>query len=218
MSVTLPQQAEIGPVITGAHIEQSLIDLLKEWMPGYLCECERKLGVEAGDTPWPRGWAITGRDLEKFVSDQLPCVVVMAGGVTVRPRASGSPGSLTGVWNVDVGIIVNAAWGYKSRWIAQLYERVISLVVLQRPLVLDDTHIGVVDFAGEAYDELTFPDTRTYSASVGVITVEVENFMWRDGGPPPEAQPPSDPTVPWEPWTEVREVDITVLNQPEGIR
>ena len=78
--------------------------------------------------------------------------------------------------------------------------------------MLDDTHIGVVDFAGEGYDELTFPDTRTYSASAGKFTVEVEDFMWRDGGPPPDAQPPSDPTVPFVPWTEVREVDIQVTN------
>ena len=97
--------------------------LLKEWLPGYLCECERKVGAEVGSTPWPKGWAITGRDLEKYVSDQLPCVVVMAGGVTTRPRVSGSNGSMTGVWDVDIGIILNAAWGYMARWQAQLYER-----------------------------------------------------------------------------------------------
>lgn len=212
MSVTLPQQAEIGPIITGGHVERALVDLLKEWLPSYLCECERKVGAEVGSTPWPRGWAITGRDLEKYVSDQLPCVIVMAGGVTTRPRVSGTNGSMTGVWDVDMGIILNAAWGYLSRWYAQLYERAISLVVVQRPLVLDDTHIGVVDFAGEGYDELSFPDTRTYSASAGKFTVEVEDFMWRDGGPPPDAQPPSDPTVPFVPWTEVRDVDIEVTN------
>lgn len=212
MSVTLPQQAEIGPVITGGVVERELVKVLKDWLPGYLCECERKLGAEPGSTPWPKGWAITGRDLEKYVSDQLPCVIVMAHGVTTPPRRTGSPGSMTGVWNVDVGVIFNAAWGYLSRWHAQLYIRAIVLTLTQRPLVLDGTHAAVVDFEGEAYDELTFPDTRTYSASVAVFTIEVEDMMWRDGGPPPAAEPPSDPTMPWVPWTEVREVDIEVTN------
>lgn len=212
MSVTLQQQAEIGPVITGGLIEGKLVDVLRVWLPAYLCECERKLGAEPGSTPYPRGWAVTGRDLEKYVSDQLPCVVVLAGGVTSPPRRTGSPGRMTGVWNVDVGVIFNAAWGSLSRWHAQLYMRALALCLLQRPLVLDDTHTAVVDFAGEAYDELTFPDTRTYSASVGVFTIEVEDMMWRDGGPPPAAVPPSDPTIPLLPWTEAQEVDVSVTN------
>lgn len=212
MSVTLPQQAEIGPIVTGGVIETGLLDLLKDWLPAYLCACEQALGVEPGSTPYPRGWAITGRDLEKYVSDQLPCVVVMSSGINPPVRRGGSPGCMTAVWSMDAGVIFNAAWGYRSRWLAQLYVRAIALTLLQRPLVLGDGHTGVVDFTGEAYDELTFPDTRTYSASVAVFTIEVEDMMWRDGGPPPAAVPPSDPTIPFEPWTQVREVDIEVTN------
>jgi hypothetical protein len=207
-------QAVIGPLITGADIERLLTDTLKEWMDPYLSEMAQRRGEDT--PPSPRGWAITGRDLQKYTSDQLPCIVVMAGGVTVRPRRGGSPGSTLATWQVDIGAIVNAAWGYRARALAQFYVRAISLILCQRPLPVDDTHSAAADFTGESYDELDFGDTRTYSASVGVFTVTVEDMMWQGGGPPPPASPPEDVTVPWEPWTTVREVDITVTNVPIG--
>ena len=210
MSVKAPQ-ADIGPFITGGDVEQALIDTLKLWLPAYLMEGERKHGLTPGDIPAPRGWAITGRDLQKFTSDQLPCIVVMAGGIIVKPLARGYPGSTTATWSVDVACIFNAAWGRMSRKHSQLYVRAITLVLLQRPL---EGLACVVDFNGELYDELDFSDTRTYSAAVGAFTVEVEDMLWRDGGPPPYVEPPDEPAEPFDPWTEVTDTDVSVTNTP----
>lgn len=209
MSVTATQ-AEIGPFVTGGDVEQALIDTLQHWLVPYLREGEDKHGLPRGDIPEPRGWAITGRDLQKFTSDQLPCVVVLAGGIVVKPLSQGYPGKTTSVWHVDVGVFFNAAWGRKSRQHAQLYVRAMSLCLVQRPL---EGVAGVVDFTGEQYDEVDFAETRTYSAAVAQFTIEVENMMWRDGGPPPEVSPP-DTDEPFEPWTEVAETDVEVTNTP----
>ena len=35
-------------------------------------------------------------------------------------------------------------------------------------------------------------------------------MMWRDGGPPPCALPPDDPTIPFEPWTRCEKTDVEV--------
>ena len=211
MSVIPATQAEVGPFVTGGDVEKAIIATLKAWLPSYLADGERKHDLTPGDIPTPRGWAVTGRDLQKYTSDQLPCIVVMAGGIIVKPLSQGSPGSTTAVWQVDVGAIFNAAWGDTSRQHAQLYVRAVALTLLQRPL---EGLPAAVDFNGEQYDELDFSDTRTYSAAIGAFTVEVEDVLWRSGGPPPYVTPPVDPEAPFDDWTTVTETDVTVEHTP----
>lgn len=199
-------------MVTGADVEAGVLATLRDWLPAYLSEGERKHGMTAGATPIPKGWAITGRDLAKLVSDQLPCIVIMAGGITARPVKQGSPGKLTATWGIDVGTVFSAAWGRSSRAHAQLYARAIHLVLSQRPI--QDLGPCEVDFVGEVYDEIDFADTRTYSASVASFDIEVDVIAWADGGPPPPAAPPIDPTVPFDPWVTVTETDTEVVNQP----
>jgi hypothetical protein len=204
------EQSVIGPIITGADVEHAILDTLHKWVPSYLRECEHARYMKVGDLPEPKGWLITGRQLEKFTSDQLPCIIVMAGGIVVKPLASGYPGMMTCVWHVDVGTIWNAAWGKMSREHAQLMVRCIALTLIQRPL--EGGLAGVVDMTGERYDEIDFGDTRTYSAAVAQFTVEVEDVMWRAGGPPPWVEP-GDPGA-FGPWTEVTETGVTVEAVP----
>jgi len=211
MSAPPATQAEIGPFVTGADVEQAIMQTLKLWLPSYIAEGERAHGLTPGDIPAPRGWALTGRDLEKYTSDQLPCIVVMAGGIVVKPLATGYPGKVTAVWVCDVGCIFNAAWGRTSREYAQLYVRAISLALVQRPL---EGLAAVVDITGEQYEEDDFSQTRTYSLAVAQFVIEMEEMMWRSGGPPPFVDPPTDPTAPYTDWTEVATTDVTVDNTP----
>jgi hypothetical protein len=208
MSATV--RADIGPVITGADVERAVLDTLKLWLESYLRECEHRRGEPVGALPAPRGWLVTGRGLEKFTSDQLPCVIVMSGGIVVKPTPHAYPGALTCVWHLDVGTIWNAAWGTLSREHAQLMVRAMTLTLLQRPL---GDLAAVVDFTGERYDELDFAETRTYSAAVAQFTVEVEEALWRDGGPPPFATP-GEPASPFDPLTVVTETGVTVEQLP----
>lgn len=203
-------RAEIGPMVTGADVEDAILATLKDWLPAYICEAERDHQMEVGSTPWPKGWAITGRDLQKLNSDQLPCLVLMAGGVLTPPRKEGPPGVYTATWGVEIGSVFNAAWGRSSRRHAQLYAAAIRTCLIQRPMpALGEV---VVDPRGEVYDEMDFADSRTYSASVVSFDVEVRGMGWDSGGPPPAAAPPTDPTVPFEPWVTVTDVEIDVRN------
>ena len=208
-------RAEVGPSITGADVEGAVIATLRHWLPSYLADVEEKHGLERGSTPWPRGWAVTGRDLAKLNSDQLPCVVVMTGGILEAPRKEGAPGVLTCRWSLNVGAIFAAAWGGKSRAHAQLYVRAISLVMIQRPLEGVD---AVVDFRGETYDEMDFESSRSYSASIANFNIDIREVVWADGGPPPYVTPPDDPSQPFDPWVTVTETDIdleNVITQPD---
>jgi hypothetical protein len=201
--------AEVGPMITGGDVELAVVDVLKEWMPAYICEGERKRHWAVGSTPWPKGWAITGRDLQKLNSDQLPCIVVMSGGVIQPPRKSGAPGALDAVFDITVGSVFSTAWGRNSRERMQLFTLCARLILQQRTWLASG-----VDFRGETYDEMDFGSSRTYSAGVASFNVLVRNVSWADGGPPPDAAPPTDPHVPFAPWVEVVDTEIEVDHYP----
>jgi hypothetical protein len=210
MSITA-QRAEVGPMVTGGDVEAAVMVTLRDWLPAYLAEAERQHGLPAGDTPPPRGWAITGRDLQKLNTDQLPCIVVMAGGIVQPPVKEGPPGAYTAIWGVDIGTVFSAAWGRASRRSCQLYARAVHLCLEQRSLALPGC---AVDWRGEVYDELDFESSRSYSASVVSFNVEVREVAWAAGGPPPDAPAPGDPTVPFDPWVTVADTDVTVENTP----
>lgn len=210
MSATIAR-AQVGPMIGGDDIEAAIIETLKAWLPAYICQGERERGWEVGKTPWPKGWAITGRDLQKLNSDQEPCIVIMAGGITSPPLRQGAPGSMLATWGVSVGSVFNAAWGRASRRHAQLYAVAIRTCLTQRSL--EETSVGikaVIDPLGETYDEMDFAESRSYSTSIASFTVTVDGIGWTSGGPPPDADPPVDPTVPFEPWVEVVSTDVLV--------
>jgi hypothetical protein len=203
--------AEVGPMVTGGDIEDGILGLLQEWLGPYICEAERQHGLTAGDTPWPRGWAITGRDLQKLNSDQLPCVVLLAGGIAAPPRKEAGLGAYSATWGVELAVVFEAAWGRDSRRRAQLYARAMQLVVQQLPLVVQGQPTEV-DWRGELYDEMDFASSRSYSAAVCSFNVTCREVAWANGGPPPDAQPPTDATLPFTPWVEVVETDTTVEN------
>lgn len=203
----------IGPTITGGDVEDAVLECLQAWLPAYVCEVERQHGLDAGSTPYPRGWAVTGRDLGKLTSDQLPCVVLLAGGIVNAPVKESGRGVYTATWGVELGVVFEAAWGRTARRRAQLYARAIQLTLEQRPMLALDQPL-VVDWRGEAYDEMDFESSRSYSASVCSFNVQCREVAWANGGPPPPAAAPSDPTLPFEPWLTVTDTWVTVENTP----
>ena len=204
---------EVGPMVTGGDIEDAVLAQLKEWLPRYLVAGEEQHGKAAGSIPVPKGWAITGRVLDKLLSDQLPCVIVLAAGVGPSGTRREGTGVLAGDWTVGVGVMFNAAIGRESRRHAQLYARAVQLALQQMPLHALGQPCKV-DWRGESYDELDFAQSRTYSASVVNFNVYCREVATTDGGPPPAAVPPSDPTVPFVPWVEVSKTEVAVEPQP----
>ena len=203
----------VGPMVTGADIEDAVLECLRSWLPGYLCEWERQHEITPGSTPVPRGWAITGRDLQKLLSDQLPCVVLLAAGIVSPPRKEAGVGIYTATWGVDIGVVFNAAWGRDSRRRAQGYARAVQCALEQRPMLALDQPLAV-DWRGERYDEQDFADSRSYSISLCSVNVQCREVAWAAGGPPPDADPPVDPTVPFDPWVLVSDTETTVENVP----
>lgn len=208
--------AEVGPMISGGDVELAVQRTLAAWLPAYLCEYERQHGLDVGRTPWPKGWARVGRNLQKLNTDQLPTVVLMAGGILNPPQAYGSTRAWRATWTLDVGVVISNAWGSNpggARDHAHTYAAAIRTLLGQRPL---DGLAAAVDFRGEAYDGDDFSTSRTFAVAAVSFAVEVEAIGWANGGPPvtPDVDPPVDPTDPLDPWVRVRETEETVVKQP----
>lgn len=222
MSTDTLTPAEVGPMVSGFMVEMSVETTLRAWLPAYICEAERKHQLTAGEIAWPKAIAHSGTDLEKMAQDQLPCLVIMSGGIVSAPVRTAMPvsvggkfslpaGNLAATFSLEVASIFNAAWDTYARRNVQLYAVAVRDCLLQRPLV---TLGAAVTLKGEGYDELDFERTRTYAASVVSFDVAVDAVAWTDGGPPPDAVPPTDPTQPFTPWPVVQDVDVDVSKQP----
>ena len=230
MPVVAQTRADVGPMVSGYAIEAAVELTLRNWLTAYLCEAERQHGIEAGLTAWPKGWAHTGSDLEKFAQDQLPCIVIMAGGIVNRPVYQAMPaaigriavprGNMTATFVVEVAVILNAAWDRTSRRSSQLYVAALRTCLQQRPLDVPDEFTfdltAEIREVGEEYDPLDFERTRTFAAAGVKVDVSVENVGLTDGGPPPDATPPIDPTHPFDPWQQVSSTDVEVNKRPLG--
>jgi hypothetical protein len=215
-------RAEVGPMVSGYLVEMAVENTLRDWFTAYLCEAERVHGFTPGLISWPKGWAHSGSDLQKFAPDQLPCFVIMSGGIVDKPIRSAMPatpgnkfaipsGNLTARFGIEVASIFNAAYSESARADAQLYAVAVRECLLQRPFA---DLACTVELRAEGYDELDFERTRTYAAAVTSFYITVEDVGWTAGGPPPDAVPPPDPTQPFEPWPQVADTDVTVSKRP----
>lgn len=212
MSVMPATVAEVGPMISGADVELAVKDTLRDWLPSYIAEYERQHGLQAGATPVPRGWVFTGRDAAKRSEDQFPCIIIMSGGISEKPRKEGGRGTLTAIWRVWVTAAFGASTEASSRRHAQAYANALHTLLLQRPVAIGDG--ATVDWLEESYDEIDFESSRGYSASYVGFNLEVRGVGWADGGPPVYVTPPTDPTDPFDPWPTVTSTDTTVDKQP----
>lgn len=221
---TIPflERAEVGPMVSGYLVEMAVEQTLRDWFTAYLCEAERQHGLDAGSIAWPRGWGHSGTDLQKFAPDQMPCFVIMSGGVTDKPVRTAMPatpgnkfalpaGNLTAKFRIDVASIFNAAYSDSARRDVQLYAVAVRQCLLQRPF---ESLACTVDVVEEGYDGLDFERTRTYAAGGVAFDITVESVGWTAGGPPPDATPPVDPTQPFPPWAQVQDTDVSVDKRP----
>lgn len=203
----------VGPTVTGGDIEDAALELLKDWLPRYLAAVEDQHGEERGKTPTPRGWGVTGQDWQKLIPDQLPCIILLAGGLRNPPEKEGGQGVLRATWGLGLIAFLSTAWGRESRRRCQWYARAIHLTLEQRPF----SALGqpcAVRLRDEKYDQVDFPDSRTYAAALCAFDVHCREVAWANGGPPPGVQPPADPTEPFSPWVQVTDTEVDVINNP----
>jgi hypothetical protein len=222
MSNLAPFASAIGPIVTGAEVEQAALDVLRRWSSTYLAHLEVQHGLEPGALPRLRAWT-TAPEFEKWPEDQLPAVLLVSPGISEEPLPDGA-GYYRVRFSLGVAVIVSAASLADTARLAKWYGAVMRTILLQHQSL--EGFAGGITWVDENYDDVPSEDTRTLGASQSIFAVEVRGFARRWNGPatpfrlpgddpdgPPSEPPPLGP-MPDDPIIET--VEVLTTNQTEG--
>lgn len=198
-------------IVTGDDVEQWVMTLVHRWIGTYLSEVERQHGVEAGTLQRPRGWSI-GPTADKFPEDQVPCVILISRGWARNPRMDGA-GHYAAFFDMALGVVCSARTEKETRLMAMWYTAALATLLAQRQSLdgnADGTEVIIADWT-----ELPYDDQRSLALAVVGFVVQVENSFSSRAGPLTPDDPLDPDTLPWPPWQDVQEYEITVDNVKE---
>jgi hypothetical protein len=203
------QGSIFGQIVTGWDVEQWVLDLLERWTSTYMSEVERQHGMVAGTLARPRSFVRT-ISFDKLPEDQLPAVMVISTGLAGPPKTSGE--TIRASWAVGIGVVCSARTQDEAKRNASFLTAALRDLFKQRPSL--DGHALGTDWAIEAYDDLTFDDTRSLAGGRLVFAIEVGDVVSVNAGPATPDVPLDPDTLPWPDWQQVEEVDLDVEADP----
>lgn len=202
-----------GRLISGAEVERRIAAFIRDvdedaggsWLETYFGEVARVEGyVERGEHLERPLDVVPASDLDRWPESQLPILVVVSPGILGKPERMGN-GSYRAPYSIQLAPIVSADWEGSTRRLAQAHALACRALVLQHKSMggLADE----VEWLGERYDAIAFPETRTLQAGMVAFTVWVPDSVTDLGGPvAPLPTPEVDPGA----WPEATLVDVTV--------
>lgn len=197
-------------MLSGRHVEQAVIETCVNWGEEFVSEAERQFGIPPRAVPVPAEGQFTSKstEFEKWPEDQTPAVLVLAPGLTGKPRREADR-SLTAPVAVGLGFLCGTGHGSgANRELAQLYAAAYCELMLRKPLTLVGVPLGVdsVEYIDERYNDIPGNRERMLGAARLVFVVNVKN--WRSlKGQPPEAEPRPDPyQTPGPEWPRVETI------------
>jgi hypothetical protein len=188
------------------EVEDAIIAVLRKWLPTYMSEVERQIGLAAGFYTRPFYSSYTTRtDFEVWPEDMLPVVSVEGLGVEDDPKRDGR-GRIRARYAVGVVNVCSSNDALYVREYASRMGAAIRAALLQHQSLefgLDGTVRGVT-FVGSRPNRLASQDERTIRDYRQLFIVEVGDVLTRGAGPvAPDADPPVDPTTPLPEWPTV---------------
>lgn len=199
-----PFTTAIGRMVSGTHVEAAALAVLRKWSSTYLAHAERESGRAIGSLPRVKAWT-TSPTFDKWPEDRLPCVLLVAPGLTGSPVADGE-GSYRASFSLGFAVITSADTMARTAELAKLYCAALRTCLVQHQS-LEGFAAGLV-WLDETYDDLPAEDGRSLGAAQALFAVEVRQLSRRWNGPatpwggdpqnPPDHEPgePPDPQDP----------------------
>lgn len=189
-----------GRIITDDQVEDAVLATLSKWLPTYMAEVERQVGLDEGYYERPPAGSYTVRSrFDKWPEEMLPLVIVIATGVADDPSPEGR-GKFRAEFEIGVACVVSSIDIPSSRRYANRMGAAVRAALIQHQsldLAIDESVRGV-DWLGERNNELPQPEPgdRTIWANRQLFNVEVGDVLTKAAGPiSPDPLP--DPNDPW---------------------
>lgn len=192
-----------GTLFSPAWLENSVLELLRLWMPAYLGELERQQDRDE-HLPGIASWGADS-DLVRWPEQTPPAVMVASPGL-IAPPVRDEDGIYRGTYGLEVGVLVASISKAPARRLAGDYGAAVIGALLQQSL---GEPVDGVKWVGQAIDELPQNKSRSLAAVTNEFHVEIEDLVTDLDGP---AEPPDDPYEPSPDDPEVDEgaVDVTL--------
>jgi hypothetical protein len=176
-----------GNILTASRIEENAIQTLVTWVPTYLREVERQLGVEIGSTPVPEHFS-NRNSFDYLPGEKYPKVVAISPGLANRPEANGG-GQYRALWRLGIGTVLAA----QDEVVANLWAKTYGAAI--RKIFIDKQSLGGIATAIRWEDE-EYPDlpiavqNQLFKAAAVYFTVDCEDVATKWSGPTsPDEEP-----------------------------
>lgn len=187
-----------GSIIPDDIVEDAVVATIRKWLPTYMAEVERQLGLEPGYYKRPEYGAYTVRaDFDKFPEEMLPLVVIVSPGILDDPPKRGPNKTYSANFQINTTCIVSSTDQVETRRFASRMGAALRAVLVQHQS-LDKgiaERVQGVTWIGERNNELPTEDERTIWANRQIFLVEVDDILSKIPGPrvPDADDYPPDP-------------------------
>lgn len=205
-----------GPIHTDDQVEDAVLATLQKWLPTYMSEVERQLGLTVGYYQRPFESSYTARtDYEAWPEEMMPVVSVEGLVIEDDPRRDGR-GMMSGKFAMGVtNTCVSNDSVYVRRYAARMGAAIRVAVMQHQSLdsALNGDILGI-HYVGSRNNLLSSQDQRTIRGYRQLFVVEARNLLTRGVGPvAPDAVPPIDPTAPLPEWPTVPDRQHIIIGE-----
>lgn len=174
-----------GNILVPSQLEKAAIDTLIKWMPSYLSEIERQIGISKDSLSVPTNY--TNRNsFDVIVGEELPKVVVISPGTVGTPVKNGLSAYRV-PWRLGVGVAISARDEIIANMMAKCYGAAVRAIMVQpRQAGYLEGFPGIrgIDWVGESYDDLPIQDQLSLFKTASVLfTIDIDNIVTKRAGP-----------------------------------
>lgn len=167
-------------LLTASQLEQATIDTLVKWLPTWLREVERQLGVEVTSTPVPEHFS-NRNSFDVLPGEKFPKIVAISPGLADTPLSDGN-GRYRAVWRMGVGAAIAAETEPQANQWAKVYGAAIRGIMLGYPSLGGIAE--AVRWIDELYEDLPIPNQNQLFKTAGVyFTIDCNDVVTRWSGP-----------------------------------
>lgn len=202
-----------GTLIEAQQVENAVLSTVAVWLPDYLAETERQLGLRNRQVPRPPApeSLFGGIDFLSVEQDLCPSIIAVVQ-PTGEPELTGT-GDYNQWFEIQIGTVVIGEDEHQARLYARAYAGMLTLLatqkgsfggLCQRTRLTDSPRVSWLD-----------PDLRTVCLTVATVHSMVDGSVNEKAGPEttdPHSSVlwPGNPDSPWPNWPNVTSVNVSV--------
>ena len=167
-------------ILVGSQIEEATINQLKKWLPTYLREIERQLGLPVGDIPPPHHYG-NRNSFDAIAGEDFPKVIVISPGLAGPPIAKGD-GQYRAVWRLGVGVGVAAKTEEAGNEMVKIYGAAVRAIMLHKQSL--GGLAQAINWEDESYDDLPIASqNQLYKGAALYFAIDCEDVVTKWAGP-----------------------------------